>query len=241
MYEAIGKTYTFTAGGTISQYYFAKLSGANVVVADAKADVIGVTREDVTSGYTVPVVVDGITLVTYGGSVTAGDKLQSDANGKAVTATTNQNIVAYALEAGSAGELHPILLVSRNTANGYTFLDIPVTLSAADDMEVMTDYIPGFAGSVEKISFITTTATTDATGVTAVFTVEIEDTATTGGVLTLDPDAAGTDPDTVGKVIDGTAITAANTFSATEKISIIAADVTPFNDGAGIIRLVIKY
>lgn len=240
--EEIFQNITGIAGGTIGQYLFAKLNtSGQVVLAGAKEDVIGITREAVTSGKSVALAITGIAFVYYGGSVTAGDKIQSDSAGKAVTATDSQNIVGYALESGSASELHAILLISRNTANGYTFIDIPVTLSAADNVEIMTDYIPGFAGSIEKISFITTTATTDTTGHTAVFTVEIETTATTGGVLTIDDDTASLDPDTVGKVIEGTAITAANTFTATQKISIIAADVTPFSDGAGIVRLVIKF
>ena len=62
--------------------------------------------------------------------------------------------------------------------------------------------------------------------------------ATTGGVLTLDVDAAGTDPDTEGKIVNGTAITAKNVLAANSVVDIAVGDTeSPFNDGSGTIIL----
>ena len=71
------------------QFYLGKInsSGTLSLASAAGQDVTGIIYDNGgTSGRVVPVAVDGTCMVIYGGTVTAGDKLASDANGKAVTA-----------------------------------------------------------------------------------------------------------------------------------------------------------
>lgn len=60
-------------------------------------------------------VISGIVEVEYNGSITAGDNLKSDASGKAVAHTAGTFLCAIAVESGSAGELHPVLLTQAGT------------------------------------------------------------------------------------------------------------------------------
>ena len=65
-------------------------------------------------GEEVRVALDGISKVKLGGIVTRGDRLTSDANGKAVAvgavAGTNYNSIGTALASGAADDLIPVLL-----------------------------------------------------------------------------------------------------------------------------------
>ena len=62
----------------------------------------------------VRVMLDGISKVKLGGTVTRGDRLTSDANGKAVAvgvvAGTNYNSIGTALASGVADDVVPVLL-----------------------------------------------------------------------------------------------------------------------------------
>lgn len=66
------------------------------------------------AGEEIRVMLDGISKVKLGGSVTRGDRLTSDANGKAVavgaTAGTNYNSIGTALASGSSDDIIPVLL-----------------------------------------------------------------------------------------------------------------------------------
>lgn len=55
---------------------------------------------------------EGTARVIYGGTVAIGDKLTADANGKLITTTTaGDQVIAIALEAGSAGEYHEAMMM----------------------------------------------------------------------------------------------------------------------------------
>jgi hypothetical protein len=88
------------------QYRFGKMtsSGPNVCsVAGERADfVIG---NKPTAGNPVDAYLERKVEVELGGSVTKGDSLTTDANGKAVTATTGDYVNAVALEGGSSGAI----------------------------------------------------------------------------------------------------------------------------------------
>ncbi len=52
------------------------------------------------------VIVDGIALVTYGGTVAAGDMLTSDSTGRAITTTTAANrVIGIAMLDGVVGDI----------------------------------------------------------------------------------------------------------------------------------------
>lgn len=116
---------------------------------------------------------------------------------------------------------------------GVQTVTIPLTSLATglstSAIDLLTEYVPGFRGKLLKFDFVTTVAGTGS-GASQVFNLEIETTNVTGGVLTVTLSST----DTIGKVTAGTAITAANTFSATQKLSIeMAASGTVFTAGAG--------
>lgn len=84
----------------------------NTCEAGAKA--FGVADVSTESGQLAPVGVLGTFLVTAGGAITQGSAVTSDANGKAVTATSTEDstdeINGYALDAASAsGEVIRVL------------------------------------------------------------------------------------------------------------------------------------
>lgn len=115
------------AGGDIYPCRFVKLSTSDdftVLQADANAEIIGVSQEGsrtpplsdlvtdtkaAASGQSLKIFTDGdVCLLEAGGTITRGDLLKADANGKAVTVattgTTIQNYGAIALQSGASGE-----------------------------------------------------------------------------------------------------------------------------------------
>lgn len=108
-----------------------------------------------------------------------------------------------------------------------SFLQFPIDLAKIADGDLVTNYTPGFAGSIVKFSAIVTDPATTALKASTL-NLEIGTTNVTGGSLALT--SANMTP--LGKVVDATAITAANTFSSTDTISIEAASTTAFVEGS---------
>lgn len=103
-------------------------------------------------------------------------------------------------------------------------------------IDLLTNYTPGYKFKILGLSFVTTVAGTGASA-SQVFNLEIGSTNVTGGVLTL----ALADTDTIGKVTAATAVTAANTGSASATISLeMAAGGTVFTAGGGYFLLKIQ-
>lgn len=107
----------FVAGGAIAAKRIVKFHTADnsVVQASAVADfAIGVADLAAAAAEHVTVVMGGIAIVEYGGSVTRGALLTADANGKAVTAApaagTNNRIIGIAMVSGVSGDLGSVLL-----------------------------------------------------------------------------------------------------------------------------------
>lgn len=87
---------------------------------------------------------------------------------------------------------------------------------------------PGHKGRITKVTWVTHTAATTASKL-ATLTPSIDGTNVTGGVLALTTAAANT----IDKELAGTAITAANAFTNTGKITFTGSSVTAFAEGAG--------
>lgn len=100
-----------------SQFCLVKLSTSadrTVVLAAGNSDVVvGVLGNKPISGAAADVQTHGEAKVQYGGSVTRGDALMSDASAHAVTQSSTNPKFGYALESGSSGEVHSVLLISR--------------------------------------------------------------------------------------------------------------------------------
>ncbi|MDM4768661.1 capsid cement protein [Solimonas sp. SE-A11] len=108
----------YVAGGAITKYRLAKFGAADraAVQASAATDaLIGVNAElDVVQGERVDIVRSGFAPVQYGGNVTRGDPLTSDANGKAIKANpaagTRMSIAGYAEVSAVDGDIELMLV-----------------------------------------------------------------------------------------------------------------------------------
>lgn len=138
------------AGADLSakQYRFVKISTAaddTVLSAAAATDtLVGVLQNDPTSGQAASFRTVGISKIVLGaGGATRGDRLTSDANGKAVTAAGAQVVGAIALQTGVAGDIIAALvicaaddflaLVAAGVAAGYKIArGVHVQVAAAD-------------------------------------------------------------------------------------------------------------
>jgi hypothetical protein len=98
--------------------------------------------------------------------------------------------------------------------------------------DVLTNFTPGFPGRIVSVAFAIFDPVTTASKA-ATLNLEIGTVNLTGGVISLT--SANCTP--LGAVIAGTAITANNTFGATDTISVEASSVTAFVEGEGVLLL----
>jgi hypothetical protein len=147
--------------------------------------------------------------------------------------------------ANADGVLHPSLavrlippaaglIVGGETTDTYE--DFQIDLAGVVDGDVVTDFVPGFAFEIVSDKFVVTSPVTTA-GKATTFHLEINAVVVTGGVIALT--SANATPD--GKVISGTPVTANNTGSATDAISIVAAATTAFVEGAGTFKIRLRH
>lgn len=116
---------------------------------------------------------------------------------------------------------------------GVQTIAIPVSLAAITGAgDVLTTYTPGYAFKVLAIGFAVSVPVTTADKL-ATLNVEIGTTDVTGGAVALT--SANCTP--LGAVVSGTAITAANTGTSTDSISVEAASVTAFAEGWGYVLI----
>lgn len=220
------------------QFYAVKVDSAGkIAIAGAGENAIGILQNKPTSGLTASVETLGVSKAKYGDTVTAGQNLMVKSDGTLIPHTGTNAVIAVALVSGVADDIATVILITRTGAGlstTYSVFAIPIELATVADGDIVTDYIPGFAGSIQKASFIVTTVVS--TGAKAsTLNLEIESTNLTGGVLAL----TSANCAALGAVIDATAITADNTFTDAEKISVEASSTTTFIEGAGILVLVL--
>jgi len=116
-------TLAYNAGGTVKPNRFVKFGSANrtIVQAAAATDAIFGVSDGVTTGYlnastgmTVDVHVTGPVRIVYGGTVTRGDLLVSDSDGRAITAApaagVNNRTGGVALVSGVVGDVGSVLI-----------------------------------------------------------------------------------------------------------------------------------
>ncbi len=113
-------TRTFEAGSDLSagQFKFVALAAdGQVDLAGAGAQAIGILiNEPSAAGNAATVIMTGKTIVEAGGSVTAGDEVAADTDGNAVTATTGDIVMGYALEDAVDGQIFAIELIQGGNA-----------------------------------------------------------------------------------------------------------------------------
>lgn len=120
-------------------------------------------------------------------------------------------------------------------ARGQAILSIPVKLAKVANGDVFTNFVPGFAGTIKKVSFAVFDPVVTAAKA-ATLNIEINTTDMTGGAVALTSANCAVN----GAVINGTAVTAGNVFSATDSISIEASGVTVFVEGEGVVLIVME-
>lgn len=112
-FEIPGLRYSLPAGGAVARHRFVK-ANADSLATQAVADsvVIGasmnavVTTNGVAADLQIVEIADGIVIVDAAGAIVAGAEVASDANGKAVTVTTETNVAGVALtDTAGANEL----------------------------------------------------------------------------------------------------------------------------------------
>lgn len=117
---------------------------------------------------------------------------------------------------------------------GVHTIILPITLAQITGAgDVLTTYTPGYKFKLLSVSAAVVEAVTTAAKAVSL-NLEIGTTNVTGGVVALT--SANCTP--LGAVVAGSAITAANTGSASDTISVEAASVTAFAEGA--VALLIK-
>lgn len=115
----------------------------------------------------------------------------------------------------------------------YGILAIPVQLAQlANNSQILTNYVPGFAGSLVKAAFVVVTPATTS-GKNATLSISIGGTNVTGGVVSLT--SANCTP--MGAVVNGSNITGNNTFTANSQITVSVSSTAQFAEGSGVYLL----
>jgi len=142
-----GSIKSYSAGAAVNPCRFVKAGAADGAVIQAisgAAMMFGVTEQVVGSGTSnvaasgdmVDVIKDGLVYLELGGTVTRGDVLTSDADGKGVTtvivAGTPIYYGAIAEVSGVAGDIIPVKVACGVVGNDTGILTANVTISAAE-------------------------------------------------------------------------------------------------------------
>jgi hypothetical protein len=233
---------TLLAAADLSTYQFrcVKMTTTDntVNLSGAGEAAIGILQNEPTAGQSVEIELLGISKAEFGATVTAGDMLMSDSVGRLIAHTGTNAQIAIALEGGTVGAIGTVALLGRSGAgftNHYSFLSIPVILSNIADGDIVTNFLPGFAGEIISSQLVITDPVTT-TGCGSVLSLEIGAVAVTGGAVTLT--SANCTP--LGNRVAGAAITAGNAFTALDTISVVASATAAFSEGEGVIVLVTR-
>lgn len=156
-----GLTKSFSADGAIAKYRFVKFGSDDDHVAQATARnslLMGVNASLAATDAEDPVdiVVEGIATVEYGGSVTRGNQLTSDANGKAIAAT--DRIYQVAIAGGDAGAHTVTGILTTDTLVSVMRLDIDATAANTDLDDLTSEF------SITATNTIDNTAGSASTG-----------------------------------------------------------------------------
>lgn len=113
-YEIPGFVYGYMSSGDIRQFRAVSITGASVEevgAADSKIDGIAQMPADDATAEVIRIMKSGISFAIAGGTVEAGDELATDDEGRLVSVTYEDNVVAKALTGGAVGEEISVLLL----------------------------------------------------------------------------------------------------------------------------------
>lgn len=115
---------------------------------------------------------------------------------------------------------------------GVSTLSIPVKLATVADGDVLTTFTLGYKFKILSVDFAVTNEVTTAAKATTL-NIEIGTTNLTGGEVAL----TSANCATLGAVVAGAAVTAANTGAANATVSVEAASTTAFVEGEGVLLI----
>jgi hypothetical protein len=186
----------------------------------------------------------------FGNSAAADALLVTDAKGLPVFFADDQTVAKTSAQGSRspAGRLHHVdsrgVWVTMSYLIGKSLLeqmqqDIPVcqtvVLSKHSNGSIAARFTPGFKGRIKKVTAdVIDPVTTGAK--LATFTAAVAGVSTTGGAVALT--SANCTP--VGAKVDGTAITAGDTFAETDEITAVASAVTAFVEGQVTLRIFLE-
>lgn len=238
-YNSIGPqlgTLAATADLSGSQFYAVVRSGAGWALPTVQGQkASGILQDAPESGIVALVQTGDVSPCIFGGTVSAGDALTVSSAGKLIAATVGEYVLGRAVEGGAADAIGSMLITHEGPLPGCV-LSYQIDLARLANGDVVTTFTPGIKGKILKLSAAVNTVVTTAAKA-ATLNLEIGTTDVTGGALALT--SANMTP--LGAVVDASAITAANTFGATDSISIEASSVTAFSEGSIVLLIVIGF
>ena len=207
-------------------------SSGNISAAGATDHWIGVTTSAVAASGVGTVRLrnsPGTYMVVAAGAISVGSRLYAAADGKFndVQSAGNATGLIAKSAAGADGDIIEAVPASDNAAAGVWAF--PITLANVANGDLLAGFTPGFAGTITKTQFAVTTVVPTAAKATTL-NLEIGTTNLTGGEVALTSANCATVT-----TVAGAAITAANTFGASDAISIEASATTTFIEGAGLL------
>lgn len=122
---------TLSAASDLSakQFYAVKIVTGQIALASTDDEALGILQNTPTANQAASVRAFGVTQWVYGGTVTAGDKVAVDSNGKCVTATaahvtagtpeplTGSHVIGTALVSGVSGDVGSVLITHAGLTN----------------------------------------------------------------------------------------------------------------------------
>jgi hypothetical protein len=237
------KTFTATAVAIAKNVRVLLDSSGTISAAGVSDEWIGTTIDDILASRSGTVRLrnqSGTHFFTTSAAVAVGAKLYASAAGKVDDGSTvlsgGAPIGFEALTVSAAdGEIIEAAPTSENAGGVPVIFTTTILLATIADGDLLTNFTPGFAGKIVGLSASVTKAATTAAKASTL-NLEIGTTNLTGGSLALT--SANMTP--LGAVVDATAITAANVFTATDTISIEAASTTAFVEGSITITILMR-
>lgn len=222
------------AGAAINPYRILKFGNADgkwqqaAAATDLLAGVSGPLT--IASGERVDVKRIGIAEVEYGGTITRGQKLTTDANGKAVAATSDgDQIIGIAEVSGVAGDIGSVLLAPAALGHHQHLLCVDIADLSADASYYVVSPV---AGTVAKLysAIDGAVSTADVTITPSIAGVDI-----TGGALTITSAASAAGD------VDSATPSAANTVTAGQAIKLTVAGGGSGGSPRGHVVIVIEH
>ena len=152
--------------------------------------------------------------------------------------SSNKVFVGTIVEIISTALVRVQLKLAQNVPDAvsysYGMFCIPINLATIADGDIVTDMPLDFVGHIISVNAVTKVVASTASMLSTLH-LEIGAVALTGGAVALTTVGCNT----LGKVVAGSAVSAANAFAATDVLSVVAASTTAFIEGE--IVLVITY